>query len=124
MNTARSLGRPALPAILLAATACAAAVAPTTASAATSADEMRQATMSIRYDDLNLMTPSGATTMYHRLRSAARATCGNPGWTLAEQADWNRCYRNALDEAVRKVDSPILSALHHGLLPAVTAMRR
>ena len=84
--------------------------------------EVRSVTVSFR--DVNLSTLEGATTLYQRLRGAARSVCGDEGRSLREQYEWKVCYQRALGNAVRTVDSPLLTAVSSGRNhQAQTAMR-
>ena len=79
--------------------------------------------VTVRYADLDLSTSAGATTLYHRIRGAAKEVCGTGGTSLVEIAQWHRCVKDAVSDAVHTVNSPQLTALYTGK-PAqtVTAM--
>jgi UrcA family protein len=69
----------------------------------------------VRYSDLDISNPEGAKALYHRIRAAARNVCdrsiaGDPVLRAATQA----CVDTAIDNAVRKVDSPALTSLRFG----------
>ena len=70
--------------------------------------------ITVKYGDLDLSTPAGAHTLYSRISGAARTVCGFEGTTLIDQAIWKSCYRGAISDAVAKVDSPMLTAVHTG----------
>jgi UrcA family protein len=76
----------------------------------------------VSYADLDLSTQAGATTLYNRIRSAARTVCGYDDAPYGHFA-FKRCFKQAVGDAVAKVNSPQLTALHQGTSPAVTAMR-
>jgi len=78
--------------------------------------------VTVRYADLDLSTSAGANELYQRIQAAAKQVCGPPGADLIEQTGWRRCYRMAVGDAVRKVNSPLLIAVHTGKPPAMTAM--
>ncbi len=78
--------------------------------------------VTVSFADLNLSTESGATTLLHRIRRAAKDACGEHGPALVEIADWQACVIGATDDAVRFVHSPLLSALYSGQRQSVTAM--
>jgi UrcA family protein len=69
----------------------------------------------IRYDDLDLSKPAGAKALFSRIRVAAREVCSFPG-----SVDWlqsvidRACVENAIDGAVKKVNSPLLTSLRFG----------
>ena len=68
----------------------------------------------VSYSDLDLSTPAGAQTLYHRISGAARTVCGFEGADLIEQQVWKACYRGAVADAVAKVNSPLLTAVASG----------
>lgn len=79
--------------------------------------------ITVSFRDLDLSGIAGATTLYHRIQSAAKQVCGYaPGADLIERAAWQACYRNATTEAVRKVNNPLLTAVHAGRKAEMTAM--
>jgi UrcA family protein len=85
-----------------------------------------EATRSIKvsYADLDLSTQAGAATLYSRIRGAARQVCGYDGMTYLDHTSWKRCFNGAVGDAVAKVNSPRLTALHQGKSPAFTAMSK
>lgn len=70
--------------------------------------------VTVKYNDLNLETLAGARTLYGRISAAARNVCGYEGRSFTDQAFWNGCYRGAIADAVAKVGSPLLTAVHTG----------
>lgn len=72
------------------------------------------ASVTVSYGDLNLASTAGVRTLYARLGAAARTVCGVEPRTveLRQHANFQSCYDQALDKAVRKVDSTRLYALH------------
>jgi UrcA family protein len=78
--------------------------------------------VTVSYRDLDLSTPEGAKVLYKRIQAAAKEVCGRPETDLLEQAIWKSCYRHAVGDAVGKVNSPLLTAVHTGHPAAVTAM--
>jgi UrcA family protein len=65
----------------------------------------------VSYADLDLSKPAGAKTLYGRIASAAHRVCADSYRDLAMTRWVNTCTDKAIDEAVRKVNSPELSAL-------------
>ena len=67
--------------------------------------------MTVHYNDLNLSTTAGATTLYNRIVGAAQFVCGEVGYPtgIDMQNYWNTCFRTAVNDAVTKVHSPILT---------------
>ena len=74
-------------------------------------------TMTVHYADLNISTPAGATTLYRRILDAGRDVCGEEGYGLDERRNWQDCFRAAVNDAVEKVHSPVLNAVHHNSTP-------
>ena len=79
------------------------------------ATEPEVPTKTVRFADLNLETPNGAKALYHRLRVAAREVCeqsvgSDPIMSPAVRG----CIDQAIDNAVRKVNAPYLTALRFG----------
>jgi UrcA family protein len=79
------------------------------------ATEPELASKTVRFADLNLETPDGAKVLYHRIRAAAREVCEqsvsrDPIMTEAVHG----CIDKAIDNAVKKVNAPYLTALRFG----------
>jgi UrcA family protein len=90
---------------------------------ATQALATEPASIKVRFGDLDLSTTTGAQTLYRRIAAAASEVCGYEGRGLTEVAVWNSCYRGAIADAVTKVNSPLLTAVHTGHpLPPTVAM--
>jgi UrcA family protein len=69
----------------------------------------RQAT--VQFGDLNLATDAGSTSLYHRLRAASIAVCGNPAARdLGASARARDCREQAMGDAVAAVQSSRFSA--------------
>jgi UrcA family protein len=68
----------------------------------------------VNYRDLNLSTIQGAITLYERLKGAARTVCDGPVTGVAAYQEWRSCYDAAIADAVAKVNSPLLTAVHRG----------
>jgi UrcA family protein len=67
----------------------------------------------VRYADLNLSTAAGARVLYHRIQAAATRVCQYDAVVDLHFMDVQKtCYRQAVDEAVRQVDSAALSQIH------------
>ena len=78
---------------------------------ATTIDGERSLTVS--YSELDLTKPSGAEALYRRIKKAAYTVCG----AYDSPMPWNyttksRCFQSAVDDAVSKVNSPLLTSLH------------
>jgi UrcA family protein len=69
--------------------------------------------VAIEYTDI--ATSSDADALYHRIRNAAEAVCPqDPVLGLHGHSVSRKCQRNAVAKAVEAVDSPLLTARHHG----------
>jgi UrcA family protein len=69
------------------------------------------ASITVKYADLNLASPSGALLLYERIRTAAQSAC-NYFWFETDAAE-ARCVQNTIASAVAKVDRPALSAVYN-----------
>jgi UrcA family protein len=77
---------------------------------AVSAADPSSASVTVKYADLNIASPSGALVLYERIRTAAQSAC-NYFWFKTD-ADEARCVRNTIAHAVTKVHQPALSAVY------------
>lgn len=71
-------------------------------------------------DDLDLTTEAGAAAMIRRLDAAARQLCAatpSPLLPGHEGRAW-RCRREAMAQAVERLETPALAAAHHVWLSA------
>lgn len=68
----------------------------------------------VSYAELDLSKPAGAQELYRRIKRAAKAVCGSSFSTadLRRSLNQKKCYESAIDDAVSRVDRPVLSALH------------
>ena len=77
---------------------------------AVSAADPNSASVTVKYADLNIASPSGARVLYERIRVAAHTACSYFWFkTAAHEA---RCVQNTIAEAVAKVNEPALSAVY------------
>jgi UrcA family protein len=75
------------------------------------ADQARQVTVPIQ--DLNASRPDDAAKLYQRLRKAAREVCSEHGRRdLSVRRDQIRCETLALEQTVRSLDKPLVTAAH------------
>jgi len=72
-----------------------------------SAADPSSASISVKYADLNIASPSGALVLYERIRTAAQSAC-NYFW-FETDADEARCVHNTIAKAVSKINQPALS---------------
>ncbi len=62
-------------------------------------------TVTVRYSDLNLATPAGVETLYHRLNVAARTVCGpSHERQLEMQRSQRECNETAVEDAVATLE--------------------
>src|SRR5579863_7466873 len=76
--------------------------------------------VSVKYGDLNIGSPTGAQVLLRRIEAAANTACG--GKPDIRQLDrlttFEACRRSAVTRAVVAVDSPMLTAMAHRGSPA------
>lgn len=80
---------------------------------------------SVRHDDLNLNASIGTGVMLTRIEAAARKVCG-PAPLIQELGASSRhraCVEGTMDDAVAKLNAPMVTAVHHGRNPAMLASR-
>lgn len=70
--------------------------------------------ISVGYAAEDLKTQKGAENVYRKLRKASRRVCGIDGGflNLREKTLAQKCVDETLASAVRKIDRPMLTALH------------
>ena len=69
----------------------------------------------VRFSDLNISNPAGAKVLYGRIRVAAREVCElSAGRDPIQRMAVHACIETAIDNAVKKVDAPALTALRFG----------
>ena len=69
----------------------------------------------VHYQDNAFATAEGTAKVYKKLKSAARRVCGiNDGGrlTLDQGIKSRECFEQALAEAVRRIDRPMLTSVH------------
>ena len=67
----------------------------------------------VRYERRELTSPAAARILLRRIGDAALESCGASSFSLAELKTAtvvSRCWRDAVDDAVRRIGSPELSA--------------
>jgi UrcA family protein len=79
------------------------------ASSAVSAADPNPVSITVKYADLNIASPSGARVLYERIRAAAQGACSY--YWFKTDADEARCVHDAIASAVGKVNQPALSAI-------------
>ena len=88
------------------------------------ASDLISAPVSIKvsYADLNLSSTAGAKHVVRAHQERRQAGVRLRGFLLTDIRLWRRCVHEAVDDAVGRVNSPLLTAVHTGKSPAVTAM--
>jgi len=88
-----------------------AGIAPTQGHAAPAGLETTE--IRVRYERRELTSPAAARSLLRRIGDAALESCGASSFSLAEfktATVVSRCWRDAVDDAVRRIGSPVLSA--------------
>lgn len=68
----------------------------------------------VKYADLNVSSPSGASALYARISVAATGVCRTfDGRDLASKTYFDRCVHKAIADAVTKVDQPALYSVYN-----------
>ena len=73
--------------------------------------------ITVRFADLNVHSAEGARALYGRIRSAAQTVCGPRFslWDGGHVTAWKQCYRLTIDDAVARINQPLLTNLHQNL---------
>ena len=67
----------------------------------------------VRYDDLNLATPTGTAILYRRIAHAAQVVCPEyPVGDVRRIRIWRPCYQEAVAHAVANIHMPSLTAFY------------
>jgi UrcA family protein len=110
----------------LVATAILGAFAAGFAGLSTAADTIVQKSVTVKYGDLNLSNPKGASALYSRIVSAAHEVCDMPE-DFRYMSRALACRDKAIKEAVTKIGNPGLIAVYNSKnrepLPATVAAR-
>jgi UrcA family protein len=71
-------------------------------------------TMKVSYADLDINKPRGLEVLYHRIERAAKIVCDFDFsiHELARARQAKACYTTAMDDAVRQINRPTLTAFH------------
>ncbi len=76
-----------------------------------SAADPSPASRTVKFADLNISNPPDAHVLYKRILAAAQIVCSYI--PFATDADKARCVRDAIADAVIKIDQPELSAVYN-----------
>ena len=66
----------------------------------------------VRYEPRELTSPAGARRLLRRIGDAALESCGASSFSLSELKTItveSRCWKDAVGNAVRRIDSPLLT---------------
>jgi UrcA family protein len=68
----------------------------------------------VRFADLDLANPHDVEVLYRRIRSAAHLVCidSSASWDGSRNRNWTECFNGTMEDAVRRVNRPMLTALH------------
>lgn len=94
---------------------------PTYASAET---EVRERSRTISYADLDLNTEAGARTVLKRIGRAARQVCFSGVSGVTHDLHALKCRRNAVRDAVARLDRPMVTIAYSGAERPVRLARR
>jgi UrcA family protein len=87
----------------------------TTLTTPAGADGLSPPTKTVKFDDLNITTAAGAKVLYRRIQTAAVEVCpAQMSYSLRMEQAQRACVDHAIDNAVRKVNSPALTELRFG----------
>ena len=67
----------------------------------------------VRFERRELTSPAAARRLLRRIGDAALESCGASSFSFEEiktEARASRCWRDAVDDAVRRIDAPLLTA--------------
>jgi UrcA family protein len=84
------------------------------ASAATRGVPADTLKVTVRFADLDLARPQDAEVLYQRIQFAARLVCTDSSapWDGRRSRNWIRCFNGVVEDAVRGIDQPLLTALY------------
>lgn len=77
-------------------------------------------TVTVSFGDLDLSTTHGVATLHTRLQLAAKAVCSRYDGDILLLSAYRQCFRQSLDDAVRQVNRPTLTAYHQHTLAKAT----
>lgn len=78
------------------------------------ADTQTLLTKTVKFDDLNISTPAGAKVLYGRIQAAAHEVCPLGMYSLEMEQAQRTCLKQAIDNAVKGVNSTALTELRFG----------
>jgi UrcA family protein len=78
---------------------------------------INERSVTVKYWDLNLSQPQGASALYSRIVGAAHEVCDLPGESLSFRTEAKACREKAIANAVIKVGHPELTAVYNAKNP-------
>jgi len=78
------------------------------------ASDQTVASKTVKFADLNIQTAEGAKVLYNRIRAAASQVCDANNRDPVMWEATPGCVNTAIDNAVKKVNAPYLTALRFG----------
>jgi UrcA family protein len=78
------------------------------------AGEENPPSKTVKFADLDIRTPEGAKALYQRIRAAANQVCAPTYRDPVLRDGVGTCVNSAIDNAVKKINAPYLTALRFG----------
>ena|SRR5271165_2317213 len=79
------------------------------------ADDLNLPSKTVKFDDLNITTAAGARVLYRRIQAAAVEVCpAQFTYSLRMEQAQHACVDYAIDNAIKKINSPALTELRFG----------
>jgi UrcA family protein len=89
-----------------------------------SADTGDIPSVTVKFADLDISRPAGATKLYGRIQGAAKLVCSAYDRSdFAAQANFKACVSDAIGRAVAKVESPALNMVYRAKTGAIVPTR-
>ena len=77
------------------------------------ADSFEPLQVTVKFGDLDVSNPTGATVLYSRIKAAAATVCSPfEGIALSAKIRLHACVKSAIADAVTKVNQPALAAVY------------
>ena len=80
-------------------------------------DDLKGVSMKVSYADLNVNNEKDAKVLYRRLKQASKYVCDyrrlNVAGSVGRMADLERCYTEALADAVDQIDNDWVTKIHN-----------
>ena len=90
----------------------------------TRADTSDIPSVTVKFADLDVSRPAGATKLYGRIQGAANLVCSaHDRSNFTAQANFKACVKDAIGRAVAKVESPALNMVYRAKTGAIVPTR-